>query len=103
MSIPEMKGLKKTLAYNIRLKTAIHNRDYRDAVKGVGYTHSVETYNNNDIQRMPDRVGITLFYPSKENTTHAMTKTFTLSLGTREFAKQVKKMCKLFKKKLPKD
>jgi hypothetical protein len=94
MSIPEVSEIRNTkIPYESRLLIAVKLRDFTDAVTlQSSMESSIEVFNNNNLDKEPDRVGVTLFYPNKEAMTHLSTKIFNLNIGEVEFGRQVQLM-----------
>lgn len=94
---------KPEIPYDIRLRTAVKLRDYRDALTGIkeeGIDCYVEVYNSNSIFKEPNIVGITVFYPNRDNITHMVVREFDISISERDIERQVKLMKKEIKKKI---
>ena len=100
MSIKEMNRIKnKSIPYHVRLKMAIKMRDFGIAAKVLENKHSIDAFNNSNIYIEPDSIGITIYYPNKQSVTHMATEIFSVDVGEKEFAKQVKRMEKNLMKK----
>lgn len=91
---------RKDISFAVRLKMAIGIRDFTDAAKPLKNKYSVEVFNNTNVFRDPDRIGITIVHPSFENATHVAAETFPLSMGERAFTKQVQRMEKELEKRI---
>ena len=103
MSIKELHEIKrKDIPYKVRLKMAIAIRDFKDAIKSLKCKSVVEAFNNKNLFKDPDMIGVTLFYPTVESPTHIRTAMFGIGIGEKEFARQMKTIEKEFNKKIPK-
>ncbi len=100
----ELKAIKRNVPYSLKLKLATELRDYsllaEDAKSIYGYDYIVDIFNDKDIMRDPDSIGITLFHPNKTSPTHVKTAVYPISIGRVEFSKRVKQLQKEFKIKL---
>lgn len=84
--------LKHTIPPSVRQIIAIKNRDYADAawqgIKDDTLQMVLECFNDHDIMREPDRIGITLSYPAQGNKTHILTRFFPINIGEAEMTRQ---------------
>ena len=101
-----MKELKeigrKDIPYKQRLNIAIKTRDFTDVGKrALKHPFSVEAFNNTDVFRDPDTIGITMYYPNTIKPTHIHTEIFPIGIGETAFQKRVRDIEKEFEKKIP--
>lgn len=99
---------KSFVPNDVKLKVNLKTRDYQEVadkakMKDANFHSIVEVYNNTDITRDPDRIGITVCYPNKENPTHMAAGIYDISFSEQQFDKEVKRLIKDLKKKIPKD
>jgi len=104
--VRELSDIKnKQIPHEVRLRIATAVRDYteqaRVSVKSNSLDYSVEAFNNTDLFRNPDKVGVTLFFPNKVNATHVMCRIFPLSIGETAFGRQLENMEKQLLRKVP--
>ena len=98
--VKELNEIKrKDISYGVRLEMAIKIRDFRDAAP-VSREFSVEAFNNTNLFRSPDTIGITIWYPNKENPTHITTGIFPASMGEVAFGKQAQRLERELNKKI---
>jgi uncharacterized small protein (DUF1192 family) len=89
MSVKELNEIgRKDLSLKLRTEIALKTRDFKDAIKS-DRSFTLETFNNKDVFRSPDKVGITFYHPNKEKPTHIFTKIYDISIGEKEMARQM--------------
>jgi len=98
-----MKELRYSNRKDLDHKVKVHNatliRDYTIKSKSLKCISSVEAFNENRF-RKADKIGITIYFPTKENPTHIATEIFNTSIGTKEFGRQIKRIEKELLKKV---
>lgn len=106
----EMKELnhKDFVPHAVKIHVAAKTRDYQEVadkakMKDDEFHSIIDVYNNTDIRRLPDKIGITICYPNKENPTHMTVGIYSITITEKEFDKEVKRLIKELKKKIPKD
>lgn len=94
MSIKELNEIVRTdIPYDVRLKMAINIRDFTDvASRSTLKDFSVESFNNTNMYKDPDSVGITIWHPNKKAPTHMIARVYPLGVGVKQFQKEVKLM-----------
>ena len=105
MTIKESKDIQNlAIPPEVRLKKAIMARDYgliaKDCKKKFQCDMSVEAFSYHKLGRDPDSLGITIFYPNKEQPTHMLTGIWSASIKEKGFEKEVKKLIKKLKSKI---
>lgn len=97
-----MRDIKrKDIGYDVRLKIAIRNRALKDICSKIKCESSAEAFNQLDLRREPDTIGITLYYPDKQRPTHIKTEFFPNSIDDVALEKQIQRMEKDLYKKVP--
>jgi hypothetical protein len=101
----ELKDIwRKDQSMDVKLKIATKVRDFTEiakvTVKQASFDVSVEAFNNTRVGREPDRVGITMFYPSKNAPTHILCKIVDGSIKEDNFALEIAKMERELKRKI---
>ena len=100
MSVPEIAKTKGGIkSHAVKTANAVMLRDFNLKKGEAEYPISIEVFNNEYLEKPADKVGVTLYHPNKENPTHVAVEIFNVSVGTKEFAKQLKRMKKDFDKK----
>jgi len=102
----ELGNSRKSIPHVVKLKTATKLRDYKEQAKiakqkKTNVDFAVEVFNDKSVYELPDKVGITVFFPNKKNVTHMLCRIFNLSIGEKEFQRQVKELYKELLKKVP--
>lgn len=97
--------MKESLPYKLKLYKTIKERDLSIKAKEAKENKydkidfSVEVFNNSDYRKMPDKIGVSVFYPDKNNPTHIAVSFFPIELDEKEFGKMIKDIYKeLYKK-----
>jgi len=91
MSVKELNEIaRKDIPYHVRLKNAIKIRDFKNSAKVLNKKFSLEIFNNINVFKEGDLVGITIYHPNIENPTHFKTLIYPTDIGEKEFGKQVK-------------
>ena len=80
----------------------IYRKVLADLGSKYGYEFTVAVYNDRNIKREPDKIGISFFYPSAKECTHVLTETFPIDIKTSELTLELKRMFKDLKGKVPK-
>jgi hypothetical protein len=89
MSVKELNEIgRKDLSLKLRTEIALKTRDFKDAIKS-NIAFSLEAFNNKDVFRSPDKIGITFYHPNKEKPTHIFTKIYDITIGEKEIARQM--------------
>jgi len=101
MSVKELNEIgRKDIPYGIRLKNAIKIRDFKDALKEIKKEFSLEVFNNHDVFKEGEFLGVTLYHPDMEHPTHISTAIYPISVGEKEFERLIKKAEKDLEKKI---
>lgn len=103
----EMNEIKnKNMPYQVRLVMAAKIRDMKLVAKSEKLNkykdidYSVEVFNNTSLLRNPDKIGITVYYPTVEEPTHMLIGIYNLDIGEKGFRKEVKELYKTLLKKV---
>lgn len=66
------------------------------------FDYYVEVYNSQNAARLPNTIGLNVFFPNAEKATHWMSKEYPLGITDNQIEKFLKDMCKELSTKIPK-
>ncbi len=66
------------------------------------YDFCMEVYNSKSVHKMPDTIGMNIFYPSANDTTHLISKEFPIGITEKQVKDFLIEMCEELNKKIPK-
>lgn len=101
--------LKSTIPYVIRkmcIQRAISLDEKVRGERGVDYAdfqYATEAFNDTNIFRNPNKIGITLFYPDSENATHTVCKVLPFEIKPVPLSLIIKEMCRELESKIPEE
>jgi hypothetical protein len=103
----KISDLKPQIPHNIRLMSTVKANNVEETIRaesGIKYQDfqaAVEAFNEFDIFRAPDKIGITLFYPNKEAVTHSITKFLPFDIDANSLNLEIKKLFSQLEDKIP--
>lgn len=103
----KLTDLRPELPYSVRLKTTIKNNNVEEKIRGErgikyrDFKFAAEAFNDTDIFRNPDKIGITIFYPNKESVTHLVTGFYPFDIDMVSLGLEINKLFEALVKKIP--
>jgi hypothetical protein len=103
----KISDIKSAIPHNTRLKMITKSNNIEEKmrlVKGTKFKdieYSVEAFNDYDIFRDPDKIGITVFYPDKDNATHTLCAIYPFNIGMKEVGIEIKNLYERLLDKIP--
>ena len=61
----------------------------------------VEVYHSTSLTKAPNTIGLNVYYPNSEDTTHVLAKEYPIGLTDEQVRKFLMQMCKELDKKIP--
>ena len=104
----DVNDLKPTIPYHVRHKSITKANNIDEKLKTErerkykDIEYSSEAFNDYDILREPNKIGITMYYPNKTNPSHTLCRVFNFDIGMKELGIEIKKMYKQLSSKIPK-
>ena len=95
-SIPPLVKKEMKLQEKRIRKLAIEVND-----KHPEFDYYIEIYNNDNVMRAPDTVGINVMYPNAESATHWMVREYPIKVTDKQIDGFLKDMVKELRKKIP--
>ena len=67
------------------------------------YDFCMEVYHSSSVNKMPYTIGMNIFYPSANDSTHQMSKEFPIGITEKQVKDFLSEMCEELNKKIPKE
>ena len=102
----------KVGTYSRVAQVAQFNKDKEDSLRKVAekvnekypqFDYCVEVYHNNSLSKMPNIVGLSIFYPSSDETTHQLCKEYPGGITDAQVHQFFTGMCEELITKIPKE
>ena len=106
MPVKKESKIDKVIPVNVRKDMKLQEKRIRALALEVNDKHPefdyyIEIYNNDNVMRPPDTVGINIMYPNAEAATHWMVKEYPIKVTDKQIDGFLKDMVKELKKKIP--
>ena len=103
----KVSDIKNAIPYDIRHKCIVKANNIEEKLRGEkgtkykDFEFSVEAFNDFDIFRNPDKIGITIYYPNKDNATHTICGIYPFDIPMHSLEQEIRRMYKQLDEKIP--
>ena len=103
----KISDIKSAIPHDIRHKCTIKANNIEEKLRGEkgtkyqDFKYSAEAFNDTDIFRNPNKIGITIYYPNEENSTHIICGIYPFDIPMNSLEKEIRRMYKQLEEKIP--
>tara|TARA_Y100000310_G_scaffold343900_2_gene453799 strand:+ start:2136 stop:2468 length:333 start_codon:yes stop_codon:yes gene_type:complete len=96
--------------YSKVVQIAQYNKDKEESLRKVAevvngkypqFDYCIEVYNSNSLSKMPNTIGLSIFYPSSDATTHQLCKEYPGGITDVQVNQFLTEMCETLLNKIP--